>query len=340
MRIKTLQIRQGLLIGALLGLAVNSLGALNCAEVFIRSATGLYNERQFLMDKGIYPASHIAYAKDLQSAEADPEFILHHEEAWLPERQAIHQQIVSEYLDHSLGLARELEQSPFVLQLGKPVLIFTQGSSGAGKTHSLTHTHHDLFASLRMTEAVIAHPMGVLNPDIIKFDLASNAEQGRVPTQVLHREGAMLVDEIIDELLERKKSLVVDRRIVNWELLNLAHAKGYYTIILDVEVPLGISAQRVLQRPVSGLDPRVPFEPLISGAIMIHKYRSFLAQNPLVNGYVLFNGDQVVAEKISGPLKIYDENQWSEATSEPPPEVLSFIEDLYSQTPGTPKEEP
>ncbi|MBP9738235.1 zeta toxin family protein [Candidatus Saccharibacteria bacterium] len=253
-----------------------------------------------------YTYDEVGPSDDLDSYLADPEH-------WIPERRAIQEQIIND----EYARARELSGR---LHDNEPTVYALRGNTAAGKTTAVKK--NPSFAKALDSSG---EPTGSINPDTYKTILKSiEAERG---TEVIshhqaHEEGSMIAKKIMEKIAADESSLVIDKRMSKTknltELSKLAEASGKEVKILDVDIPLEISLVRVLERPIGGEAPNVPFGAIAEGYVDIRNSRNdiitLVEQDPKITEYVLMVADETgqsveVAKKTADGLEIHPDQE-------------------------------
>lgn len=151
---------------------------------------------------------------------------------WTPERAALHEKIVSKYLNPK-AKTREGETPNVILFLGSP---------GAGKTSTLTPEIKDL---ARFT---------VVNPDDMKNELP---EYNGYNAGLLHEESDYMADALLlGRAIRERHNIVIDSTGKTWsKYLRIArHFKemGYRVEAYFVDVDPLVATQRAIKRFISG----------------------------------------------------------------------------------------
>lgn len=205
--------------------------------------------------------SHEAYTyAEEMPPESSLDAYLDDPESWVPERRELHQEIVSSELAKAHLLSERLGDD-------RPTIYALRGNTAAGKTTAVRS--EPTFAKALDSEG---EPSGSINPDVYKATLKEGEAEGQDQTIShfqAHEEGSMLARQISRQLTESESSMVIDKRMAKTknlaELINTAEASSRDIKILDVDVPLELSLVRVLERPVGGESPNVPFDTIAEG---------------------------------------------------------------------------
>jgi predicted kinase len=197
-------------------------------------------------------------------------------------------------------------------------LYALRGNTAAGKTTAVRN--EPTFAKALDAEG---EPSGSINPDTYKATLrGAESENGQqtVSSYQMHEEGSMIARQISRRLAEGDSSMVIDKRMSKTrnltEVIQLAESSGKEVKILDVDVPLEVSLVRVLERPIGGEAPNVPFDAVADGFRDIRLSRRdvlrIAREDDKVTEYVLRVSDETgqaieVARKTGpGHIEVYE----------------------------------
>lgn len=252
------------------------------------------------------------YAEDLPQG-GDLDAHLDDPESWIPERRQLQEAIFQEELAKAHALSERLGDE-------RPTVYALRGNTAAGKTTAVRTS--EAFAKALDEDG---EPTGSINPDTYKTILKQAESEGEVQTVShfqSHEEGSMIARKINASLAESESSMVIDKRMSKdkniVELIKLAESSGREVKILDVDVPLEISLVRVLERPVGGESPNVPFYAVAEGFSEIRTSRAGLldtaANDEKITDYVLRVADSTgksveVARKVDGKMIYEPEHQ-------------------------------
>jgi hypothetical protein len=247
------------------------------------------------------------YAEQLPSGEALDAY-LDDPESWVPERRALQQDIVDTELQKASQLSERLDDE-------QPTVYVLRGNTAAGKTTAVRSNEN--FAKALDTEG---EPSGSINPDTYKETLKENEAEGTHQTVShfqAHEEGSMIARKINESIAKSDSSMVIDKRMSKMKnfagLLEHAETNERLVKILDVDVPLELSLVRVLERPIGGESPNVPFDAVAEGFSEIRDSRATLlrkaSSDEKIADYVLRVADDSgisaeVARKVNGEIEI------------------------------------
>ncbi len=213
-------------------------------------------------------------------------------------RRSIHEQLKRENIQKALDLSRRIEkENP---RIPPPTIFALRGSPGAGKTTAL-RKGHEMFKGILDEKG---QPSGSLAPDVFKGPLK---EKGNLSSNQVHAESTMLGRAVKKEVSKADTSMVFDKLMNDpediKEMIESARETGRKIAIMDIDVPLELSAVRVLGREKGGEDPNINFKGVADGFEGIRKNREAefkaLDDNPqLVNGYVLMAYDKESKQSV------------------------------------------
>lgn len=246
-------------------------------------------------------------------------------------RRELHERLKRGNVQQALDLSSRLErENP---RIPPPTIFALRGSPGAGKTTSLRRGH-EMFRGILDEKG---QPSGSLAPDVFKGPLK---EKGNLSSTQVHAESTMLGRAVKREVSNADTSVVFDKLMNEHadieEMIESAKETGRKIAIMDIDVPLELSAVRVLGREKGGADPNIAFEGVAQGFRGIRENREVqhgaLDDNPqLVNGYVLMAYDResrqsvevAVWDEEAGKVRIIEgrENLASQSIEEPDEEI-------------------
>lgn len=170
---------------------------------------------------------------------------------WLPERVALQQESIDHQVTDALRLSESLRAKERERGVG-PTIYALRGVSAAGKTQAIK----------RIPGAIVENgfTVGALAPDTSKRDLY--LASGGVTDQI-HKESSMMTRRVEKALksyaLEGELSDIRDRVLKDQtdviELIDDATETGRRIEMIDIDVPLEVSAMRLLLREKGGADP-------------------------------------------------------------------------------------
>lgn len=219
---------------------------------------------------------------------------------WNPERLKLHERIVGEMMPKVDALSQRLRQHE--IEEGRaPTIYCLRGTCGSGKSRAL---RNGLFEGILDENG---KPTGTLAPDVLKTPL-----RGGVMTHAqVHDESAMLnrqISRIVHEkALKEPYSMVYDKLMAYEtdfeDVFKDAKETNREVAILDMDVPLELSAVRVLTRTKTGEDPILDFDGVANAFMAVRKNRSALVKqmsenSDKVSSYTLRAFDPEVKEVI------------------------------------------
>ncbi|GEM_PF-2690562 len=229
---------------------------------------------------------------------------------WVPERNALHQEIIDSEYTKAIALSDRLNDPT-------PTMYALRGNTAAGKTTAVRN--NELFKKALDQNG---QPSGAINPDSYKNGLrSSDVIEGKqsVGHAQTHEEGSMLARKISHKISNSESSMVIDKRMNKekniTELIKTAEKNSKAVKILDVDVPLETSLIRVLGRKVGGDDPLVPFDAIAEGFEGVRTNRKKLVKevinNQNIQDYVLYAADESgvsakIAEKVNGTFTVLE----------------------------------
>lgn len=227
---------------------------------------------------------------------------------WIPERLAIHQEIIdSEYHKVSALSERLGEQEPTIYAL--------RGNTASGKTTAIKT--NEIFKKSLDQEGQTS---GIISPDAYKTKLKKleyDSDKQAIGYSQVHEEGTMIARKILQKISSSQFSIIIDKRMKEEknirELLKISQELNKMIKILDIDISFEISLVRVLGRKIDQDNSTILFDVVAEGFRGIRQNRLSLLKevrdNPTIKYYVLYitdgkNNFLKVAEKINGELKI------------------------------------
>jgi len=251
-------------------------------------------------------------------------------ENWDESRRSLHEKLQKENIQKALDLSRRLEkENP---KIPPPTIFALRGSPGAGKTTSL-RKGNEMFRGILDENG---QPSGSLAPDVFKGPLK---EEGNLSSGQVHAESTMLGRIVKNEVSNTNTSVVFDK-LMNEnadieEMIESAKETNRKIAIMDIDVPLELSAIRVLGREKGGADPNITFEGVEQGFRGIRQNREaehkILDSNPqFVSGYVLMAYDKESRQSVEVAM-------WDDETGNV--RIVEGRENLAKQSIEDPEEE-
>ena len=184
-------------------------------------------------------------------------------EAWIEERQAWHEE--------ELILAREAAKDLSEKLGDPPRIIAMRGCCGSGKSYAVK----SLYGESGIFDSQGDVP-GAVKPDYFKTRIKQHERESPPPPGIevtsvqVHMESTGMNSMFMHELAEDSDaSLLIDKQLEAAgdipELIELGKETGKSVELLDNDVPIELSAYRVLKREVGGTDPNIRFDGVASG---------------------------------------------------------------------------
>lgn len=254
------------------------------------------------------------YGTAPQHSKTELEAFLDNDMNWLPERLELHEEIATDYVEHSAALHTRVAEARGAEH--PHTLYYLRGNTAAGKSTAL-QTHIDRYGLLLDEEGTLK---GAFNVDAYKHHLKQTeaAIHGRVvvANQQVHIEGSRIkrfVQRLLHEQHGSRLNIVTDGRLEDpadiAAAFQRAQLNGAHIDILDIEAPLELSALRVLGRPVGGEDPNANFDALLRGYRGLHHTRSNLVENARERHGKGFEYLLVVADGLHGETQHFTQEQ-------------------------------
>ena len=204
---------------------------------------------------------------------------------WHPERVALHERIISTLLEDTDALSRRLREYETKNERG-PTLYCLRGACGSGKTTAL---RDGMIGGVLDDDGELS---GTLAPDVIKMFLRRGGVLNHLQ---VHDEASMLSRKLVKVLHERAMlepySVIYDKSmayVTDFEdVFNDAVEAKQKVVILDIDVPLELSAVRVLVRPKGGRSANIDFDGVARAFGAIRKNRPRLHKQILENSNVI-----------------------------------------------------
>ena len=195
-------------------------------------------------------------------------------EEWHPERVKLHERIITTMLAKADALSQRLRRHE-IDEGRKPTIYCLRGTCGSGKTTAL---RGGLFNGI-LDET--GEPSGALAPDVLKTPLRKD---GKMSHGQVHDESSMLSRKLSRAMRKRAMrepySMVYDKLMAYKtdfdDVFKDAAETNREVAILDMDVPLELSAVRVLSRTKGGEDPILDFNGVANAFSAVRKNRSTL----------------------------------------------------------------
>jgi hypothetical protein len=155
----------------------------------------------------------------------------------------------------------------------------------------------------------------------------------------IHAEGAAVFEAFRKEFCEKHK-FVLDSRLLlpkylEEEVLAPARRQKRNVEVIDLDTPLEVSYERILQRDPFGPEPCPPANVLSQGFRDCRKYRAeiitMVMKEPLVTSYKLYRHNHLIAEKKGNDFLIYVRNLFEECLREPNEEEIAIIDSCWKE---------
>ena len=197
---------------------------------------------------------------------------------WHPERVALHERIVSTLLEGADVLSRRLREYEAGNER-EPTIYCLRGACGSGKTTALRD------GTIGGVLDENGEPNGTLAPDVIKMFLRRG---GLLNHLQVHDEASMLGRKLAKVLHERAMAYVTDFEDVFSDAVETKRK----VVIVDIDVPLELSAVRVLVRPKGSKSASIDFDGVVRafGAIRKNRlklHKQVLEYSDVVDSYIL-----------------------------------------------------
>ena len=204
---------------------------------------------------------------------------------WHPERVALHERIISTLLEGTDALSCRLREYEVKDERG-PTLYCLRGACGSGKTTAL---RDGTIGGVLDGDGELS---GTLAPDVIKMFLRRGGVLNHLQ---VHDEASMLSRKLVKVLHERAMlepySVIYDKSMAYAtdfeDVFNDAVEAKQKVVILDIDVPLELSAVRVLVRPKGGRSANIDFDGVARAFGAIRKNRLRLQKQILENSNVV-----------------------------------------------------
>jgi hypothetical protein len=197
------------------------------------------------------------------ASELDLKKMKNSKEAWVEERRIWH--------DQELSLAQEAAKDLSEKLGDPPRIIAMRGGCGSGKSFAVKSLYGD-----RGIFDDQGDVPGAVKPDYFKTRIKQHERESPPPpgmevtSEQVHLESTGMNSMFMHELAEDPAaSLLIDKQLESAgdipELIELGKATGKSVELLDNDVPIELSAYRVLKREVGGTDPNIKFDGVANG---------------------------------------------------------------------------
>ena len=226
--------------------------------------------------------------------------------AYIPERQDWHAEVLGKAMEDGRELSERLGPPPRIIAM--------RGGCGSGKTTSIRRR----YAETGIFDENGDVP-GAVKPDYFKTVIIDKAEKDtglRISAEQAHLESTGICKMYTDRLIrEPNTSMLIDKQLDGADDITKLIQAGKETNkpveILDNDVPIELSAFRVLKRELGGADPNMPYDAVVRGYLGIRANRAKVVEDchdEIVSDYTLRafdpkSKDQVeVIKKVNGEL--------------------------------------
>jgi len=193
-------------------------------------------------------------------------------EAWNEERRAFHKNELDKAIESALELSKKLGPPPRIIAM--------RGGCGSGKSYTIKNQYGDKGIFDKNGDVP-----GAVKPDYFKTRIKQHEIESPPPPGVevsseqVHMESTGINSMFMRELAENPEaSLLIDKQLEAEndipELIEISKQTGKAIELLDNDVPIELSAYRVLKREVGGTDPNIKFEGVASGFLGIRVNRA------------------------------------------------------------------
>ncbi len=279
-------------------------------EGFENNIEDIMKYRERLLNGEATAAIHINGGESLTSAELKKH--KNRAESWSDQRQIFHQEELIMAEESALELSKKL---------GPPSrIIAMRGCCGSGKSFAVKSMYGD--RGIFDKEGDVP---GAVKPDYFKTRIKQHEVESPPPPGIVvtslqaHLESTGLNKMFQDKLAANPEmSLLIDKQLEESgdipELIEMGKEQGKPVELLDNDVPVELSAYRVLKRQVGGVDPNIPYNSVSSGFKGVRCNResvcSIVNNEEIVDTYSLRAFDpktkkQVeIASKVDGKIMI------------------------------------
>ncbi len=226
--------------------------------------------------------------------------------AYTSERQVWHDEILNRVAEDAHDLSKKLGPPPRIIAM--------RGCCGAGKTTAVSEKYGD--------KGIIidGDVPGAVKPDYFKDIIIKEARDNlgvEITSDQAHMESTGMCRMHAERLVKNSDtSLLVDKQLEAPgdipEIIDWGKESGKQVELLDNDVPIELSAFRVLKRPIGGVDPNIGFGSVARGFVGIRVNRGQVIEDvkdEIVSEYSLRAFDPVskrqieVAKKVDGVVK-------------------------------------
>ena len=237
-------------------------------------------------------------------------------EAWEQSRREWHAEELALQRVDALELSRKFGDPPRITAM--------RGACGSGKTTSVKEKYGD-----RDIFDESGDVPGAIKPDYNKGRVKHKGETTPPPPGVeltssqVHLESTAMTAMLTEILAaDPEATLLIDKQLEAADdmtsIIEMGKEYGKPVEILDHDVPVELSAFRVLKRPYGGVDPNIGYDGVSSGFRGIRQNRAALIEQveteEVVDSYALRTFDPVsrrqivIANKVDGQIKVDEEH--------------------------------
>ena len=284
-------------------------GDVEAAEKLARDLEAI-EDREALMAGKSTASRHLIDAEDL----SDPEIkkIKNNIEAWEKERQEWHSEELESAHTDALELSRKIGPPPRIIAM--------RGGCGSGKSFAVRQVYGE-----RGIFDESGDVPGAVKPDFFKGrikerELETPPPPGvKVTSEQTHLESTAMNAMFTERLVsDPEATLLIDKQLEAADdiisIIEMGNQSGKPVELLDHDVPVELSAFRVLKRPYGGVDPNIGFDGVSSGFRGIRQNRAALIEaaesEDIVESYSLRAFDPisrkqvVIATKVDGEIVV------------------------------------
>ena len=233
---------------------------------------------------------------------------------WITERMRfyLHRVIPKEYVE-MIALSKRMKEERKIVAL--------RGATASGKTTLVKKIYRKALNGK-------GELSGSVNPDTMKVAL----RVGELMNGQVHEEAVKgPLSDYKEAVLKGDQSLILDTRLSSCEDLAFVvqAAVSKKISLIDIDIPLGLSLARTLERDPYGKEPCVDPEALKKGWIEIRRARrgviEMVKNSPQIDLYQLFFLGKLVAEKRNGEFRVLSKRHFKVCCSVP------SLEEIESQ---------
>ncbi len=230
-------------------------------------------------------------------------------EAYTPKRQEWHSQVLDEAVEAGRHVSEEMNKLDGV---PPPIIIAGRGACGAGKTTAFKNLLKAKGCEVFNERDDIP---GAVKPDYFKdviIDEAARELGVDITSDQAHMESTGICKMYSERLKnDPDTSIIIDKQLEAAgdipEIIEWGHETGKQVALLDNDVPVELSAFRVLKRKIGGADPTMRFGSVARGFIGIRANRGQVledVQDDAVSIYSLRAFDPVSKQQVEVIKKV------------------------------------